>query len=224
MTEPTLAALTEAFSNGRDGAGTGLILAQIDAALAGSDRRKGAILWVQDARAAQEGGLPCLRGIGETGLRMPILRIAARDAGEALWAMEEGLECAVLSAVVGEIWGNPKALDFTATKRLALRSRRSGVPLWLLRMDGEADLSVVPDRWRVTPEPSTVNALDGRAPGQARWRTELFRTRGRPPGEWVASHDRASHRLHLVAPLSDGTVGESAGECAAPEPRAVGGG
>ncbi|CUH40392.1 hypothetical protein JSE7799_03124 [Jannaschia seosinensis] len=224
MTEPTAFAFTETFSNARDGAGTGLVLAQIDAAVAKSARPGGPILWVQDGRAAQEGGLPCLRGIGETGLRMPILRIAARNAGEALWAMEEGLECAAISAVVGEIWGNPKVLDFTATKRLALRSRRSGVPLWLLRMDGDAALSVAPNRWRVMPEPSTANTFDIRAPGRARWRAELFRARDRPPGTWVASHDRAAHRVSLAAPLSDGAVGEGAGEGPAPRTRAVGDG
>ncbi|SDZ56680.1 protein ImuA [Jannaschia faecimaris] len=228
MTDPTpdsaLPAFTEAFSNTRDGAGTGLVLAQIDAALSAAQRARGPILWVQDARAVQEGGVPCQRGIAELGLKMPILRIAARSAADALWTMEEGLECAALSAVVGEVWGNPKALDFTATKRLAMRSRRSGVPVWLMRPDGVADLSVAPDRWRVDPAPSLDNPWDARAPGRARWLADLFRTRRGAPTRWVAEHDPAAHRLDLVAAFSDRPLGESAGDAARPAFRSVGGG
>ena len=224
MSDPALPPFAEAFSTARDGAGTGFVLAQIEARLAGAGRRGGPILWVQDHRAAQEAGLPCLRGIAETGLGMPILRVGARGAADALWAMEEGLECAALSAVVGEVWGNPKALDFTATKRLALRAARSGVPVWLLRQDAAADLSVAPERWRLVSAASEANPLDGRAPGEARWRAELFRSRRRAPGIWVAGHDRAAHRVDLAAALRDGTVGTGAGHAAADAPRAVGGG
>ena len=47
--------------------------------------------------------------------------------------MEQGAGCAGLSAVVGEIHGAPAVLDFTATKRLALRAEASGVPVWPIR-------------------------------------------------------------------------------------------
>ena len=217
--EASLPAMTEAFSTSRDGAATGMVLAQLDAL----GRGCGPILWVQDRLAAREGGLPYARGIaGVTGLDAPILRVAARNAAEALWAMEEGLECTALSAVIGEILGSPRALDFTATKRLALRSGRSGVPLWLLRPDAEPALSVAPDRWRILPAPSDDNTLDPRAPGQARWSVELFRSRRARPGTWVAEHDRAAHRFHLVTPLRDGPVGEGTGDDAAPATRALG--
>ena len=34
-------------------------------------------------------------------------------------------------AVIGELWGDPAALDFTATRRLAVAAERSGVaPVW----------------------------------------------------------------------------------------------
>ena len=224
MSDPDLPPFAEAFSTTRDGAGTGFVLAQIEARLAGAGRRDGPILWVQDHRATQEAGLPCLRGIVATGLGMPILRVGARGAADALWAMEEGLECAALSAVVGEVWGNPKALDFTATKRLALRAARSGVPVWLLRQDAAADLSVAPERWRLVSAASEANSLDASAPGEARWMAELFRSRRQAPGIWVAGHDRAAHRVDLATALSDGAVGAGAGHAPADAPRAVGGG
>ena len=215
MPDQDLPPFVEAFSDARDGAATGFVLAQLDAS-----GRRGPILWVQDAVAAREGGLPCLRGLGHRG--RPILRVAARNAAEALWAMEEGLQCAASSAVIGEVWGDPKALDFTATKRLALRARRSGVPLWLLRPDGVPGLSVAPERWRLSSMASGANALDARAPGQSLWLAERFRSRTGRPGEWVASHDRAAHRLDLAAPVRDGAVGAGAGDGAPPRPRAVG--
>ncbi|SFJ13367.1 ImuA family protein [Jannaschia pohangensis] len=215
---------TEAFSTARDGAGTGLLLAQLDAVLGRQGAGGKPVLWVQDMRSAQENGLPCLHGIESLGLRMPVLRITARNAVDALWAMEEGLECTALSAVVGEVWGNPRALDFTATKRLALRARRTGVPLWLMRLDGAADLSVAPDRWRVASAPSRPNLWDARAPGQACWWAELFRSRSSSPGKWVASHDRSAHRLSLVSAVSDRPVGAGAGDAPGSGSRAVGGG
>ncbi|MEM9795868.1 MAG: hypothetical protein AAF919_05245 [Pseudomonadota bacterium] len=200
----------------RDGAATGLVLAQLDQMAA----RGKPVLWVQDRLSEREGGRPCLRGI-ELAER-PILRVAARNAVEALWAMEEGLECTALSAVIGEIWGDPRVLDFTATKRLALRSLRGGVPLWLIRGDGTGTLSVAPDRWDVRSLPSIPNGLDARAPGSALWQAKLFRSRRQAPGIWVASHDRAAHRLHLAAPLRDGALGTGSGAQGTPRPRALG--
>lgn len=218
MPDLALPAFTEAHGSSRDAAATGLVLAQLDA----ERRGDGPVLWVQDACAAREGGLPCLRGIEALGLRMPVMRVAVSRPADALWAMEEGLECAALSAVVGEIWGMPRALDFTATKRLALRSRASGVPVWLLRPDGAAALSVAPERWRVAPAASEPNPWDARAPGAPRWLAELFRSRERGPDIWVAGHDRAAHRLDLVSPLRDGAVGAGAGGGARADVRAVG--
>ncbi|WP_167766918.1 ImuA family protein [Jannaschia formosa] len=210
--------VTEVLASSQDGAATGFVLAQLDAM-----GREGPILWVQDRLSMQEGGLPCLQGVAEVlGRQVPLLHVAAKDAAQALWAMEEGLECAALSAVIGEVWGAPRALDFTATKRLSLRAARSGVPLWLLRTDAAPGLSVAPDRWRLASAPSAAHPLDAEAPGRAFWRAELFRSRRARPGAWVACHDRAAHCLDLAAPLRDGPVGEGADR---PGPdRALGGG
>jgi protein ImuA len=216
---PRLPPVTEAFASSRQGAATGFVLAQLDAA-----PRAGPVLWVQDRLSAQEGGVPCAAGVASVlGREVELLHVAAPDAARALWAMEEGLECTALSAVIGEVWGAPRALDFTATKRLALRAARSGVPLWLIRLDAEPGLSVAPDRWRVEAAPSAPHPLDEVAPGAPLWRVELFRSRSARPGAWVASHDRAAHRLDLAAPLRDRPVGADAGG-ARGSARALGGG
>ena len=107
-----------------------------------------------------------------------LIHVEARDARDALWAMEEGVRCAGLSAVIGEIWGDPRALDFTATRRLAVASERSASPCWLVRLGGTANLSGARMRWRIASAPSLANALDPRAPGTPAWDAELFRARG----------------------------------------------
>ena len=107
-----------------------------------------------------------------------LIHVEARDARDALWAMEEGIRCAALSAVIGEIWGDPRALDFTATRRLAVASERSAWPCWLVRLGGTRELSGARMRWRIASAPSLLNDLDPRAPGAPAWDAELFRARG----------------------------------------------
>jgi protein ImuA len=143
------------------------------------------------------------------GLIQPILHVSVSHPRDVLWAMEEGATCAGLSAVVGEIHGGPAVLDFTATKRLALRSETSGVPVWLLRSGDPGGLSAARERWRIGSLPSDAHPHDPQAPGAPRWDADLFRARGRPPGQWVAAYERKDG-LHLVSRPRDGTV--AAGE------------
>ena len=95
-----------------------------------------------------------------------LIHVEARDAKTALWAMEEGLRCAAIGAVIGEIWGDPAALDFTATRRLAVAAERHGVAAWLVRLGGHANLSGARQRWRVGSAPSLEHPLNVRAPGR----------------------------------------------------------
>ncbi|WP_246082503.1 hypothetical protein [Rubellimicrobium rubrum] len=135
---------------------------------------------------------------------MDLLYLEVRRAADVLWAMEEALGCPALAHVIGEVWGDPPALDFTATKRLALRSERSGMQAWLFRRAARTDLSAARERWHVSALPSPPMPDDLRAPGAPIWQAELFRARGRMPGRWVARHDTANGRLvmghHIPAP------------------------
>jgi protein ImuA len=135
-----------------------------------------------------------------------LIHVETRDASDALWAMEEGLRCAALAAVVGEIWGDPRVLDFTATRRLAVAAERSGVAAFLIRLGGHATLSGARMRWRIASAPSLANELDPRAPGLPAWDAELFRARGMPPGRWTLAHE--ADRFHLVAAAGDRALGE----------------
>ena len=178
----------------RDGGWSGFLLAQVDPGKP--------LLWVQDRMAILENGRVHPPGLAVRHL----IHVEARDAKDALWAMEEGLRCAALSCVIGEIWGDPRALDFTATRRLATASERSRVPCWLVRLGGTANLSGARMRWRIGSAPSLVNDLDAKAPGLAAWDAELFRARGMPPGRWITSFD--SDRFHLVAASGGRALGE----------------
>jgi protein ImuA len=189
---PTLSELFTAHP--RDGGWAGFLLAQIDT--------QKPLLWVQDRMAILESGRVHPLGLPTSNL----IHVEARDARDALWAMEEGVRCTCLSAVIGEIWGDPKALDFTATRRLAVAAERSGTPCWLVRLGGHANLSGARMRWRVASAPSLANELDPRAPGAMAWDAELFRARGTPPGRWSLADDAGAFRL--VAAPGDRALGK----------------
>jgi len=192
---PSTPTLSELFAvHPRDGAWAGFLLAQLDTGKP--------LLWVQERMAILESGR-----IHPSGLpSQDLIHVEARDARDALWAMEEGLRCAGLSAVIGEIWGDAKALDFTATRRLAVASERSGVAAFLIRLGGHANLSGARMRWLIGSAPSLANELDSKAPGTPAWDAELFRARAMPPGRWSVAHE--ADRFHLVAQPGDRTLGE----------------
>ena len=195
MPAPSIPTLSELFSDRpRDAGWSGFLFHQID--------RGRPLLWVQDRMAILESGRIYPPGLGFADL----IHVEARDAKSALWAMEEGLRCSALSAVIGELWGDPATLDFTATRRLAVAAERSGVPCWLVRLNGTANLSGARMRWRISSSPSLANVLDPRASGPPVWDAELFRARGLPPGRWTIAHE--TDAFHLVAAPGDGALGE----------------
>ena len=191
------ARLAEAFSpHPTDGAGTGFVLAHLKPA-------GRPFLWITDRLSLTEMGEPY-------SVPQPFIRARLSKPADVLIAAEEGLRCGALSAVVAEIWGNPKALDFTATKRLAMRAETAGIPCWLVRHGARTDLSAARERWRLRSLPSLPLADDAKAPGPALWHAELFRSRDRRPGQWVARYDAAAHRLDLAPALSDGALAGAA--------------
>lgn len=161
------------------------------------------VLWVQDRLSRRESGRPYLAGIGT---KRPIIMVDLSRATDVLWAMEDGLRCRALGAVIGEIWGDPPVLDFTATKRLAMRSEAAQVPCWLIRRAAANNLSAARDRWRAASRPSAPNRHDAQAPGLPRWSLDLFRSRRHKPGTWVAEYDRAADRLYQPPASGDGAV------------------
>ena len=201
---PALPALTDMLcTTPADPAATGFLLSSLH-------QTGGPILWVQDHMSRRENGRLYTPALPAFGIAHPVLQVTVSHARDVLWAMEEGAACAGLSAVVGEIHGAPAALDFTATKRLAMRAEASGVPVILLRSGDPGVLSAARARWRIMSLPSLTHPHDNRAPGTPQWDLDLFRTRSQTPAQWVAQYDptapRATDRLRLVSRTHAGTV------------------
>ena len=189
----------EIFASAVEASGAGLALAlacdvlakqksdaQSDPLAVSEDNRS--ILWVQDRSAIRLNGRPYRAGLPEH-LRDRVIHVAASTPQDALFALEEGLRCRDFAFVIGEMAGNPRALDFTASRRLSLTAEQHGVPLWLVRLDAQSDLSSARMRWRVGAHPSSPPRWNRTAPGAPRWQVELFRARAHPPGQWILRND-----------------------------------
>ncbi len=182
---------SEIFAASREGSGAGAALA-----LAGDGMRQlrrdaaeeKAILWVQDKEAIRRSGRPYRPGLPRH-LRDRLIHVAAQSAADALFALEEGLRCRDLACVIGELAGNPRQLDFTASRRLSLATEKHGVPLFLVRLDAHPELSAARMRWQIAAAPSAPPLWNRNAPGRTTWRAELFRARAHPPGEWILRDD-----------------------------------
>jgi protein ImuA len=194
---PGLAAppYNEIFASSDEASGVGLALALARDALkvaakaivpAQEDRRQ--VLWVQDKAAVRLAGRPYAHGLPSE-LRHRLIHVEAGTPEDALFALEEGLRCRDLAFVLGEIAGNPRGLNFTTSRRLSLVAEKHHVPLWLVRLDAEPDLSAARMRWKVVASPSLNPRWNADAPGHPSWRAELFRARSHPPGEWSLSDD-----------------------------------
>lgn len=185
-TQPTL---REIFCDSvTDGAGMAFMLAQIDPS-------KGPLLWISDRLSRREAGVICMAGLPHG---IDVLRVDVSKPVDVLWAMEQGLGCQTLGGVVGELWGDPPALDFTASKRLALRAEAHSVPAWLVRRAAHPNLSAARARWRLSSLASLPHPHNMQAPGQPLWHAQLFRTRWGTPGDWVAREDNGLHLDHRV--------------------------
>jgi protein ImuA len=202
---------SEVFASSREAGGAAAALAL---ALDGMrERADKPVLWVQDAAAMRLTGRPYRAGLPEA-LRSRVIHVAARTPEDALFALEEGVRCRDLAFVMGEIAGNPRALDFVASRRLSLAAEKHGVALWLVRLDAARDLSSARMRWDVRSAPSPHPRWNPAAPGAPSWRAELFRARAHTPGEWILRDEEnrlAADRLAATAP-DHGDLARAAGD------------
>jgi protein ImuA len=204
-------------------------VAAIDAVLPGGGLARGALHEIHGLGAAEEEGaeaaaflagilarlepdrpvLWCLAGadlhapgLAACGLAPERLLLARATERTLLWAMEEGLKCRALAAVVGEI----EALPGTASRRLQLAAESTGVTIFALRRrrraapaDAEEPTAAL-TRWRIAAAPSLPAAGPGL--GQPLWSVELLRSRGGPPGRWLVEACDATGRLRLPDELA----------------------
>ena len=180
--------LHEVFADSQrdSGASLGFALGQARSLLTAE---RPAALILQLGHDGQNIGVPYGAGLASFGVDPDRLVFGRVDtAVELLWAMEEAIACRSVAAVVADIGTPIKALDFTASRRLSLRSAAAGSSAFLLRYGLEREASATRLRWRVSPMPSSHPAFDERAPGGARWLVQLEKGRlgsKSDPVEWM---------------------------------------
>ncbi len=159
------------------------------------------IVWARQDYVELEAGRLDAHGLAEFGLdpgRLVLVR--ARDPAGVLRAGAEALRCPAVGAVLVELWGEPKALDLTASRRLALAAARSGVTAFLVHVLARPGPNAATTRWRVEAAPS--EPLEANAPGQPAFQVTLLRHRaGLPEQSWVLEWDRDGRRFRSPAPL-----------------------
>ena len=138
-----------------------------------------------------------------------LLVVTVQRDEDLFWAMEEGLRCKGLAAVLGET----RAADPTAGRRLSLAAEKSGLPALLLRAQPAPAQAVCTTRWRVAPAASrsTPGLTDIGAP---RWRLELRRNRFGAPSvaeipTWLLEWNDEAHCLSVVPQAVGGPARES---------------
>lgn len=132
------------------------------------------LLILQLRAELQEGGVPYAPGLDGMGFDPAIVTfIQANSVIELLWALEEALACRAVGAVVADLAGPHREMDFTVSRRLALRAASAGVSVFLVCVSKGREASAARYRWRVAPAFSGAVPFDARAPGPPRWRVVL---------------------------------------------------
>ena len=169
------------------------------------------ILWVRQDFAGVEAGELYAPGLVELGFSPErLILVRARDGPGVLRAGEEAARCPPLGAVLIQPWGNPKALDLAATRRLALAAARSNLPLFMVRAGATPEPSAATTRWRVR---SVLSAeLEANAPGHPAFAISLLRLRGGASGQtWIVEWDRDQRAFKDLPQISGGMVPLPAG-------------
>ena len=105
-----------------------------------------------------------------------VIFIDLKKDKDILWAMEEALKCASLSAVIGEI----PELSFTHSRRFQLAVEQSKTTGFILRSNPR---TLTPNscvaRWKIKPLPSNEDGLPGI--GHPVWQVDLQKIRNGKP-------------------------------------------
>lgn len=160
-------------------------------------------LWVTSRYQAHEHGLPYGPGLAIMNIDPArLLLVRCRDEKEALWAIEEGLKCPGLAAVIGEL----EHMDLTASRRLVLATRHQSQRCLLLLRTGTEPASAAHSRYRVKPAQSQPSAANTKAPGPAKAEIKLTKHRaGKRPSTQTMEWHHAQDHLSLLAPVANRT-------------------
>ena len=160
------------------------------------------VVWLREAEVETRAPLHA-PGLAELGFDPARLVLGVPNTSlDLLRAAADVMRCAPVSVVVIELWRNPRPLDLTASRRLAMAAEFSGVTPLMLRIAAAPGPSAAQTRWRVVTAAST--AFDANAPGLPAFDLELVRQRGGPEGRrWLVEWNRDRHIFaDAGAPLS----------------------
>jgi len=165
---------------------------------------KGAILWLRAEEGEARGGRLHMPGLAELGFDPGALILGVLpDTLALLRAAAEAVRCREIGVVVLEIGRKPRALDLTASRRLAVAAEKSGVTALLLRTEAEPAPSAAQTRWAIAAAPSVP--LEANAPGLTMLEAALLRQRAGIGGlRWRVEWDR--DRLCFREPALSGLV------------------
>lgn len=169
-----------------------------------SIRLGGGIVWLREEAAVRGGGHLHAPGLVEIGLDPARLLLGLLpDALSVLRAAADVVRCAGVGVAVIELHRDPKVLDLTASRRLALAAEESGVAALLLRIAATPVASAADTRWAVRSCAS--QPLPANAPGHPTFDLELLRQRGRgADGRWQVEWNR--QQAVFTSPTPSGAV------------------
>lgn len=171
-------ALHEVFCDGRHAAAATGFIAGVARLLAEARY----LLWIRQDFSARENGELAMAGLAELGLDpRRLVMVQAHDADSALRAAADALACNGLGAVITELWGETRAFDAVASRKLTLAAQQSGVTALMLRIAAAPQASTAETRWVVRAAHSPPSE-DWGAP---LFETSLLRNRHGPTGRWI---------------------------------------
>lgn len=136
-----------------------------------------------------------------------VIKLTLKNEQDLLWAMEEALDCSYISGVVGVLW-KEKLYDFTASRRLNLRAKESGVSALMLRSHRANGSTAADMRWMIkAKESSQMPPRKAYLPriGKTIWQIDLKKCRGANQGSWQVGWDRETVSFDLASRLAGGT-------------------
>jgi len=179
--------------------------------IAGLLAKQRTMLWVRQDFVEWEAGALSMNGLAELGCdprRLVLVR--AHDAEAALRVAADGLACDALGAVVLDLWGEVRAFDLVASRKLTLAAQASGVSCVMLRTSATPAVSTAETRWTLRAACSPPRP-EWSAWGNPMFDAELVRNRHGQTGQWIMEwncdeclfRDVATHSLPVAAAPAD---------------------
>lgn len=166
-----------------------------------SAKMKRGILWIAEGMSLLESGAPYGPGIDDFGLAPErLVSVAGAQSRDVLWAMEEGLRCGGIGAVIAEVRGRG-SIDLVAARRLSLAAGERGNLGLLLRTAHDPAPSAAVTRWIVEPAASAAQDV-----GTPRLSLHLVRNRRGSPGAWTVEWNRVERRFELASTRLESVV------------------